>query len=148
VIEANGVKEKIRIQRYLCKTTERTFSFLPERLIPYRTPSLPLLDELWRTLLFSNKSHQETLAAIMDDFSESESVIGMEYSHVQEWSQILQVAMERVTILHAKSFSSVMDFFEYCKHYSHNGRTGFLAMAQSFYTQENRFLFGTASQHR
>jgi transposase-like protein len=146
-ISADGVKEKIRIQRYLCKSTERTFSFLPEHLIPYRVPSLPLLAELWRTMLFSGKSHQQTLADIGKRFTET-VVANMEYSCLQDFSRILQAAMERVTILHAKPFSSILNFFEYCEHYRHNGRTGFLAIAQSFYAQHHQFLFGTASQHR
>jgi len=117
-------------------------------LIPYRAPSLEFLAELWRLLLFSDQSQKQILNDIVDCFPESNVAMNMEYSHLSDFEGILQVAMERVTIVSGIGFRSIQNFFEFCSTYFFDGRTGWLAVAQWFYQQQNRFLFGTASQHR
>jgi len=146
-IEENGNKHRIRIQRYLCKSFGGTFSCLPERLIPYRAPSLPLQGNIWQSILTSNKSQKKTLAEIMADYSES-PISNWEYSRLQDLLQILEAAMAKMTIFGQQTFSSLGDFLRYCQEFTYNGRRGFLAIAKSFYTQHQRFLFGTPSQHR
>lgn len=83
----------------------------------------------------------------MAGFPES-PITSWEYSHLQDLLQILQTAMDQMTIFGQKSFSSLGDFFNYCQEFTHNGRHGLLAIAQSFHTQNQRFLFGTPSQDR
>lgn len=56
--------------------------------------------------------------------------------------------MDRFVALSGEVFLSAAEFFEYCQRYAYKGRVGFLAIAQSFHDQHQRFLFGTASQHR
>ena len=146
-IESNGDKELLRIQRFLCKSRGGTFSFLPERLIPYRTPSLPLLENLWQEMLDTPKSHQEMIADIINCYPNS-SMADWEYSRLADLLHIFQVAMDQITILENQRFASLSDFFSYCQQYTLHGQRGFLAIAKAFHAQHHRFLFGTASQHR
>ncbi|MEI6064815.1 MAG: DUF6431 domain-containing protein [Pseudanabaena sp. ELA748] len=146
-IEISGDKHRIRIQRYLCKNKGGTFSWLPERLIPYQAPCLPLAENLWKQILTANQSQKETLAEIMAGFPES-PIANWEYSRLQDLLQNLEAAMAKMTIFGQQTFSSLGDFLRYCQEFTYNGRRGLLAIAQSFYTQHQRFLFGTPSQHR
>jgi hypothetical protein len=146
-IDAKGAKTKIGIQRYLCKTKNRTFSLLPERLTPYRAPCLPLLSGIWRSMLFPGKSHQEILANITNAFSGT-VIANWEYSRCSDLLSILEKAMDRFVAIGGHVFLAATDFFNYCESYWYKGRVGFLAIAQSFHDEHQRFLFGTASQHR
>ena len=147
-IDDLGMKTRIRVQRYLCKRKKRTYSMLPEELIPYRASSLGFLAVFWRMLLFIDQSHKQILSAIVDRFPESSAALNMDYSHLNDVEGILQLAMNRVTALTGTGFPSIQCFFEFCSAYVFNGRTGWLAVTQWFYEQQHRFLFGTASQHR
>ena len=147
-IDDLGMKTRIRVQRYWCKRKKRTYSMLPEELIPYRASSLGFLAVFWRMLLFIDQSQKQILSAIVDRFPESSAALNMDYSHLNDFEGCLQVAMNRVTALTGIGFPSIQCFFEFCSAYVFNGRTGWLAVTQWFYEQQHRFLFGTASQHR
>jgi len=142
------MKTRIRIQRYLCKRKNRTYSLLPEDLIPYRAPSLGFLAVIWHLQLFCDQSQKQKLSAITDRFPESKTALNMDYSHLNDFKDILQKAMERINALTEHRFVSIVDFFKFCERYVHAGRTGWLAVSSWFYEQQHRFLFGTASQHR
>ena len=142
------MKTRIRVQRYLCKRKGLTYSMLPEALIPYRASSLGFLAVFWRMLLFIDQSQKQILSAIVDRFPKSSTVPNMDYSHLNEVEYILQVAMEKVTVVTGTGFPSIQHFFEFCERYVHAERTGWLAVSRWFYEQQHRFLFGTASQHR
>jgi hypothetical protein len=98
-------------------------------------------------MLSPEKSHQEILSTIAYDFSETR-IANWEYSRCSDLFSILAKAMDRFVALSEHIFLSPVEFFAYCNHYAYKGRVGFMAIAHFFYDQHQRFLFGTASQHR
>ena len=147
-IDDLGMKTRIRVQRYWCKRKKRTYSMLPEALIPYRASSLGFLAVFWRMLLFIDQSQKQILSALVDRFPKSSAALNMDYSHLNDIEGILHVAMEKVTVVTGTGFPSIQHFYNFCQQYVHAGRTGWLAVTQWFYERQHRFLFGTASQHR
>lgn len=147
-IKSDGSQAIIRIQRYFCKIKRRTFSYLPEELIPYRVFSLGIIFELLRIMFDSvGQSQQQQLAKIVYKY-DKKPVVNICFAQLEKMKTLLNCAMNKYTFLTGKHFDTLPDFFEYCQGYKFNNHTGYLAIKQSIYCQSKDFLFGTASQFR
>ena len=149
VIDHDGVLARIQIQRYQCKRTMKTFSILPETIVPYRLYSIPLLNLLWKILITFAKKSQHQLMEMIGEQIPNILKTCIAYAQLKEAGSILESAMERMTTLTGQVFASLPDFFNYGQTYEYQGRRGFLAIQESVYRQQKIwFLFGTPSQCR
>ncbi len=145
-----------RIQRYLCKffknkDLKKTFSYLPENIIPYRVYSLEIIVGFLELLLFKlNKeaTQEKIVENIINKYSADSDIKDICFIQIKEFIKMMEIAKNKFTSLTNKTFESVTEFFQYCRNYKFYGSTGFLAIKQFIYCQHQQFLFGTASQFR
>lgn len=145
----------ISIQRYLCKKTGRTFSFLPDFLIPYhRYPIKFIIKSLNMVKDFIDYrdgkivNNQTTCDQILDHLSGYDAFQNLEYSHIKHFIKILDIARERYVLFTTEIIESTFDFLDKCTSFFWNGRKGSLAIKEFIFQKTEYFLFGNASQHR
>ncbi len=161
---------RIPIARYLCrekqkrKNSHRTFSLLPDTLIPFYAITIDTLIYILNLLLIKNCSHSETLNSL-DAVSPGDILFSKEsllrYVSLFEQARIKLILFFRETgnknrgSPGIESFTS-LEMLQFVIHYACEKKSGSqsnaCSLSQFYYSREGtymknaRFLFGTASQ--
>ncbi len=149
-----GKAIRVRIQRYLCKNKKckgkkKTFSYLPEDLIPYRVYSLEIIINFLESLLETSGVTQEQMVErIVNNYEADSALEDLSFVQLKDFMKMMKATMHKFTSLTKQTFKNLPEFFRYCQNYKFQDRIGFLAIKQFIYCQHQQFLFGTASQFR
>jgi hypothetical protein len=143
----------------MCKSYNKTFSFLPDFLIPYRLYSIGFIFKILVIVKNINEneesrncgnSRQSKSQQILNEISKLKGEVfeKLEYSHIKNFIKCVDTARERFILFSKKIINNAFTFIDKCILFSWENKSGPLAIKAFILQDAGYFLFGNASQHR
>lgn len=148
------------IKRGLCQKFRKTFSHLPQQLIPYSKYPIKFVTEVLDTWVESEKNAYETLRNISFKSLKSISYAGkyeeakekIVTSHIHYFRKVFELAKDKFILWKKRNRAYKIErFIRYCEEYRPGQSEG---LGLRYYTdnggyiRSSHFLFGIASQFR
>ena len=111
---------------------DKTFSLLPENIIPYNLYSLEIVFEIL-AIIFNciNKSQNELLNNVAKSFNKNVYINNVDYSQLKNFVNLLTKATGKYNFLIKRTFKSIKEFYNYCM------QKGFLEIKREVYKDES-----------